>query len=377
MRPPTTERDDFEARLQSLFGDKLRPVEESFEAIQHFKDGSFAVGQLGLMLYTNGYNLRGTSTRHPNGMVFHDGQNLFGVGYFSKEQDERKHLHIVAPKGKDRVAAVRSFISATREAGLAHTSVYVRHLSPDDHALFLAAGFEPVAADPWHPEAPEEDETYPNRVYRLDDLLAVDADGRLVVKNLAGDGNRRHKNKNRLAYRRFENFLARNDHLELRIRPYGYGPDEAKMARGVVEGYFEARRAQGEVVGSTPEDYTAIVTQRPGGRNEHDYFAYLGVLAQQGGEEVPVMFFAGERTAPHRASLYCTMSMRFADRMSGLFKDATGFTAIPQYIWLTVFKKLWDRGIREVDAGGSEVKGLDDQKRQLGGRPEKTHWVVG
>ncbi|MFV8131416.1 hypothetical protein [Streptomyces syringium] len=377
MRLPATDRDEFEGRLQSLFGDKLRPVEESFDTIGTFKDGSFAMGHLGLMLYTNGYNIRGTSTQHPNGLVFHDGENLFGVGYFSKEAHPEKHLHIVAPKGPDRIAVVKSFIAAVREAGLTRTSIYVRHLPPEDHVAFLAAGFAPVTKDPWHPVAPEEDETYPNRVYHLDELFTEGADGGLEVKNLVGAENRKYKSKNRLAFRRFENFLRRNDHLDFRILPYGYGESEQSKARGIVEGYFEARSEQGTVVGSTPEDYRALITQRPGGENERDYFAYLGSLSIEGGEEVPVLFFAGERTAPHRASLYCTMSMRFPERLTGIFKDPTGFTAIPQYVWLNVFKKMWDQGIREVDAGGSEVKGLDDQKRQLGGRPEKTHWVVG
>ncbi|MFF5983182.1 hypothetical protein ACFY78_30490 [Streptomyces olindensis] len=377
MRLPPQERDEFEARLESLFGDKLCPVEESFDAIQRFKDGSFAMGHLGLMLYTNGYNLRGTSTRHPNGLVYHDGENLFGVGYFSKEDSPAKHLHIVAPKGPGKVAAVTSFITAVREAGLARTSVYVRHLAPEDHAAFLDAGFAPVSKDPWHPVAPEEDETHPNRVYYLDTLLDEQPDGSLRVRNLPGEEHRRYKSKNRLACRRFENFLQRNDHLRFQVRPYGYTEPETRKARAIVEGYFEARREQGTLVGSTPEDYRALITQRPGGQNERDYFAYLGGLFLPDGEEIPVLFFAGERTGPRRASLYCTMTMRFPERLTGVLKDPTGFTAIPQYVWLTVFQKMWRHGIREVDAGGSEVKGLDDQKRQLGGRAEKTHWVVG
>lgn len=371
------ERHHFEMRLQSLFGDKIRPVQESFDIIQGFKDGSFALGHLGLMLYANGYNLRGSSIQNPNGLVFHDGENLFGVGYFSKEGHLGKHLHIVAPKGPGRIEAVKSFIADVRDAGLAPSSIYVRHLPPEDHQAFLAAGFAPVDTDPWHPGAPEEDETYSNRVYYLDELFEETPDDGLRIRNLVGGENRNHRAKNRLAFRRFENFLVRNDHLDFQFRPYGHTPEEADKARRIVEGYFEARREQGMVVGSTPEDYYALITQRPGGENEHDYFAYLASMAVDGGEETPVAFFAGERTGERRAALYCTMTMRFPERLTGLFKDSTGFTAIPQYVWLSVFQRMWAQGIREVDAGGSEVKGLDDQKRQLGGRPEKTYWVVG
>lgn len=377
MRLLLNERHHFELRVLSLFGDKLKPVEESFDTIQRFKDGSFAMGQLGMMLYANGYNLRGSSLQHPNGLVFHDGENVFGVGYFSKEGHLAKHLHIVAPKGPDRVEAVRRFITDVREAGLAPTSVYVRHLPPEDHRLFLDAGFAPVDTDPWHPAAMEEDETYPNRVFYLERLFEEGPGRELRVRNLEGEENRRYRTKNRLAFRRFENFLERNAHLDFRIRPYGHTAEEAAKARGIVQGYFQARREQGMVVGSTPEDYMALITQRPRGENERDYFAYLGTMVADGGLEAPVMFFVGERTGERRAALYCTMAMRFPERLPGMFQDPTGFTAIPQYVWLSVFQRMWARGIREVDAGGSEVKGLDDQKRQLGGTPEKTHWVVG
>ncbi|WP_031507131.1 hypothetical protein [Streptomyces megasporus] len=377
MRLLATERDHFEDRLREIFGARVSPVEESFEAIQNYKDGSFAMGHVGLMLYANGYNLRGASSKYPNGLVYNDGTNLFGVGYFSKEGHVAKHLHIVAPKGPGRVEAVRGFIAEARKAGLARTSVYVRHLSPEDRERFLAAGFSGIETDPWHLGAPEEDETYPNRVYHLEEILHEQPDGTLRIANLTGEERKRYRSKNRLAHRRFENFLDRNPHLKFVIEPYGYTEPEQELARSVVEGYFEARREQGTVVGSTPEDYYAIVRQRPGGTNEHDYFSYLGKIITDDGDVHPAMFFAGERVSDRRAALYCTMTMRFPDRLVGLFKDPTGFTAIPQYAWLSVFKLMWRQGIREVDAGGSEVKGLDDQKRQLGGRPEKTYWVVG
>ncbi len=371
-----TERDQFESALHKLFGPRLCPVEDAYHLIRRYKDGSFAMGHLGLMLYTNGYNLRAFSSRYPNGLVYHDGEHLFGVGYFSKEGCLAKHLHIVAPKGARRVAAVTEFIAAVRDAGLSHTSVYVRHLPAGDRDAFLAAGFDPIDSDPWHHTAPEEDETFPNRVFDLDELLEEGGDGRLLVRNLDGSERHAHKAKNRLAYRRFENFLTRNPQLCFRLRPYGYSDAEQEQARQIVVAYFQARRARGPVVGSTPEDYLALIRQRPGGTNGEDYFAYLGTFASSDGDEVPVLFFAGERVSAHRAALYCTITMRFPERLDGLLKDPIGFTAIPQYAWLSVFKLLRRNGISEVDAGGSEVKGLDDQKRQLGGRAEKTYWAV-
>lgn len=375
MKNPT-ERDRFEAGLLEVFGDTIIPVEQASQIIARFKDGSFAMSQMGMMLYTNGYNIRGRSTLFPNGLVYFDGATIFGVGFFAKEGEKTGHLMIIAPRGGDVVAVVRNFIARVRAAGLTSSSVYVRHLSPALREQFLAAGMEPITVDPWHPEAMEEDEWYPNRVFSIDELITLCEDGDVwKIENLPSDGGK-HKNKARQAHNRFKNFLKRNG-LRFCLEPYGYTPKEIAEAQDVVQDYFDSRRKEKEgVVGSTPEDYFALVRQKPSGVNEQDYFAYRGWLEASDGARYRTSFFAGEKIANERVGLYATISLRFPDIYMETGWDMTSFTAISQYVWLEVFARLRRSGIKVVDGGGSETFGLDYQKRQLGGKPEKSHWVV-
>ena len=107
----SSSRDIVEQKLKEIFGDKLLPTEQAHEAIRERKDGSFAVSEMGMMLYTNGYNLRGQSKEYPNGMVYSDDEIIFGVGYFAREGEEDGHLMVVAPRGENVVQSVDEFFS--------------------------------------------------------------------------------------------------------------------------------------------------------------------------------------------------------------------------------------------------------------------------
>ncbi|MBI4281735.1 hypothetical protein HY625_02810 [Candidatus Uhrbacteria bacterium] len=373
----STERDRFESGLLGMFGEKIVPVEQASKIIARFKDGSFAMSQMGMMLYTNGYNLRGRSTHFPNGMIYCDGETIFGVGYFAKEGEEVGHLMIVAPRGKNVVAVVQSFIARVRAKGLTTASVYVRHLSTSLREQFIVAGTESIVVDPWDPRAMEEDEWYANRVFCLDELIEVGEEEYVFVKNLPSPEDSNHKSKSRAGHNRFKNFLEPNN-LRFYIEPYDHTPQQVVEGQDVVCSYFAARREdhEDEVVGSTAEDYFALVKQKPSGVNGQDYFCYHGGIETADGKRYPTFFFAGEKIANDRVGLYATITLRFAKKYKDTGWDMKGFTAISQYVWLEIFARLRRSGIKVVDAGGSETRGLDDQKRQLGGKPEKSHWVV-
>jgi hypothetical protein len=265
-----------------------------------------------------------------------------------------------------------------------------------------------VHVDPWSPEAHEEDESFPNRVYILDEILegSTGADG-LIVKKLArrpgelGKQGRGRREKNRRAYRRFGHFLARTG-VKVHLEAYGYCDEEQQRAQSIVETHFENLRAvkseagsDDKVIGSTPEDYFAVIRQQPQGINGEDYYAYLAYLETRSGQRVPIAFFAGERlnrvcATRQQVGLYASITLRFMEalpevvraeiRRENLTKGAEaedeGFSAIAQYMWLQVFSRLRECGVIEVDAGGSETYNLDRQKEELGGHPRKTHWVV-
>jgi hypothetical protein len=367
-----TPRDIMEAKMLRTFRNKLISVEQATSIIENYKDGSFAMSVMGMLLYTNGDNLRGKSTRYPNGMVYHDGSAFFGVGCFAKEGGGKSHIVITSPQGENAIKMVENFIQEVRDRGITNQSIYIRHLYPKEYKKFLARGAESIDTDPWHPEAPEEDETFPNRVFDLDNILSFSSAG-IEIKNFSQDPH--HRDRNRNAYNRFTNFLRRNE-LKYVLKKYAYSEKDMAEAKQIVINFFNARRRRGDVVGSSPEDYFALIRQKPAGRNGKDYFAYKGYLVSTNGKEYPVSFSAGERLESNKIGLYSTITLRFDELFEQYEWNMRGFTAIAKYAWLRLFVELYTKGIRVVDAGGSETVGLDTQKLQLGGRPEKTHWVV-
>lgn len=385
-REPTaaqpTQRDELEAVLMREFGGVLRPLQaEVAKIIAPFKRGDFATSVLGLMLYCNGYNLRGRSTRHPNGLCYFDGEHLFGVGLFKKTQQSAKsHLMVVAPAGPRPVECVEAFLCAVqaklRAAGRAELlgEAFVRHLPPPLQQRFLAAGYHSIEASPWHLEAPSEDEQENHKLIALDDILRLDpATGQLRIKTLGTQGSKDFRSKSRLAYNRFHNFLDRN---ALTLEIVDYDAASHQLGEQLVTRHFASLHG---VVGSTPEDYFNLLRYRPL-PDDGDYYGKLGWLASREGstrpmERQPVMLFIGEKTAPDTLALYATFALREPAILPPEI-DAGGFTAISQYAYLRLFQSLYEDGVRWVNVGGSETRDLDRFKRQLGARHEPTHWVV-
>jgi hypothetical protein len=77
MNKNHTQEQHFPSHIHSVDND-------SYERINRVKNGHFARSMLGIMLYTNGYNLRGTSSNYQNGLLFDDGENFFGIGIFKR-----------------------------------------------------------------------------------------------------------------------------------------------------------------------------------------------------------------------------------------------------------------------------------------------------
>lgn len=370
-------RDKFEQGLEELFKEKIIPVEKAGEIIAKYKDGSFAMSQVGMMLYTNGTNLRGISHKHPNGMIYYDGENIFGVGYFAKEGETNCHPHIVAPKGPDAVKKVDDIIAQIRQAGLSQESVYVRHLADDEKAQFIEKGYATIDTNPWHPDAPEEDETYSNKMINLDDLIGTDQDGNPVIKNLPDTPEfTKFKEKSRLAMNRFNHFLDDNK-MTFKLDLNSYSETEKEVTDALVNEFFEGKRKFDDVVGSSPEDYSPLIQSKPEGENGKDYFSYIAKVVDQSGFEIPVGCFVAEKTAPDKVGFYCTISNRFDEYFNDKTTGPGRFTAVSQYCHMNVFMEFYKAGIKKVDIGGSETWNLNDFKKRMGAREEGlTHWVV-
>lgn len=371
-------RREVEGHLLERFKEELAPLDpqQHAEVIKAHKDGNFAMSFWGLSLYGNGHNVRDNTSEHPHGLLYNDGENAFGVSYFRKEDpnDPVGYMHIVAPSGPSATEAVNRFVDQSRERG-SQAPVYVRHLNEAQYKELLALGFQPIESSPWHPEAPMEDETHQHQLITLSDIVELDENGGIQVKNLPLNhgGHKRHRSKTRLAHNRFNGFLNRNN-MNLEIGLWD-GLEDEQAANELVNGLFRTLEARGKRIGSSPGDYRNILDSNPAGVNGEDYIKLVGYLnADDGSVRLPALFYAGERIDETTMALYANFSNRNPDILpEGI--DPKGFSALSQYSYVRVLAELKRRGITHVNLGGSETLDLDTFKRQLGAREVPSHWV--
>ncbi|MDO8481158.1 MAG: hypothetical protein Q7S65_05095 [Nanoarchaeota archaeon] len=352
-------REQVEEALLERYAPHLRPFTPQTSLDAH-KDGSYGVSALSVTMYATGNNLRGMS-RHRFGLFYDDGTSFFAVGYFQKELDppgSEGYLFLVAPRGKDVLAKVADISEWALSSGLPCKGAYARFLSEDQRAALLLQGFSPISASPWHPDAPQEDETYCHSIVALDALL--DVEGPKSVPLLSPNSRRKAID----GFNRFGNFLARNGFtfsLEERVEP-----DEAK---GLLNAHFESLRQRGKLIGSTPEDHY----------NSLDFSSVPGVYSfmprLQG---VPVALFVGERLSSERLGLYTSITRWDTSTLASIpeLRNPAGFGGLTTYAYLAFFRELRAQGFKEAHLGGSEVESLNTFKRRLGAKEDPTHWAV-
>lgn len=365
-----TERDLVEKILLANFSDELKPLKQTdIKVLNEFKDGSFGFSYLGIMLYANGCNEKGKSTEHPQGLIYYDGDTIFGVGFFKKDLEEDVgHLHIVAPKGGNWLKTVNKFIEKSRTLSpLFQNSVYIRHLHDQQYQELINDGYQSIDSDPWHLVAPSEDETFNHRFIKIDDIVDCSNDG-IVVKCLSTNDSKNFRRKAKMAYNRFANFLERNN-LNYQIEVYNPA-QHAELAKKMVIEHFRTLK---NAVGSTPQDYFNLINFMPEDLG-NDLTGYIGFLIGNG-EKIPVALFIGEKIGTDTMALYATFALRNEPCISEKF-DPTGYTAISQYSYIRIFELLSKRGYKYADLGGSEVEDLNDFKRQLGANEKMTYWAV-
>ncbi|RMH38158.1 MAG: hypothetical protein D6694_12675 [Gammaproteobacteria bacterium] len=323
------------------------------------------------MLYTNGYNVRGRSTRYPNGLLYYDGSAVFGVAFYRKRiEDAIGHIILVAPRGPAWLESVTKFVSRMKnDVLLPGMHVYIRYLLRPQMEALLAQGYLPITEHPWHPLAHSEDETYPHQLVSLEEIIEYDPSGEMHIKTLEDEGSRNFRRKARKAYRRFENFLARNQ-ASLVLTPYE--PEvHGVEAQEIVAKHFKSLR---EPVGSTPEDYLGLLHFSPPSHATDNFFARIGYL-QRHQQRLPLIWFTGEKIGQQTFAVYASFALRREEEILTSW-HSTGYSAITQYMYLKLFGEFWQHGIIEVNLGGSETLSLDRFKRQLGAKPRQTYWVV-
>lgn len=346
---------------------------DHYDLIGEYLDGTFGASFSSMMLYANGRNIHSANIQNPTGLIFHDGNNLFGIGIFRKPDDPAGpfHVHIVAPRGENAVATAIEFVRTTNTVlGQAVSTAYIRHLSAADWSLALSLDSRPICDDPWHAQANSEDETYNHRRVAFEDILETDG----TIKILSGSDCRKHRKKARMAYNRFSNFLSNNG-ATLDFVPFERDK-HLRTAIDLVETHFETLSG---AIGSTPNDYYNLLeyfpldTKHTATSRSFGVVGYLNV--QDRSLSIPIVLFIGEKISSTCVALYATFSIRNRCLLPDYIDD-TGFSAISQYAFLRVFQHLATQGVTHADLGGSETADLDNFKRQLGAKKDDTYWVV-
>ncbi|HLD78729.1 MAG TPA: hypothetical protein VJB16_06900, partial [archaeon] len=271
----------------------------------------------------------------PFGLVLEDSWRLAGLGVFRRPADPegKPCVHIVHPAGTWNAEQIHAL--AAHAVRLSGTPCYVKKV---DHELLRSLenrGFVSVRGyqegketirHTWHPVAPLEDDTFPERVIDISGLDRL-LDGR-DPQTLAWHDNTEVARKYRRFQRRYGHCIEVRDH----------SPDQIPAAQAVVEAFFspEYRRA-GKL--SSPADYGNMVSNPPEpGSGIMAAVTYL--------RDEPVGFFVAEKIRSN-IGVYANLA---------LYHRASGFS---EYLLTAALRSLIPSGIRYVNLGGSETRGLD------------------
>lgn len=365
-----TVRDRVEDFLLKEFKDSVKPfTPENYQLINKYKDGSFGISTVAFSLYSNGHNKRGVSSKYKYGLIFEDGNSLFSIGYFCKEEnDEYGYLFIVAPTGVDVLKKVDIFSTAVmNKIPNLIKGVYVRYLNLDSYVKMLNKGYVPAKEHPFFPEAPEEDETLCNSLIKLEDLVEYN-EGKLSIK-IVGELSRTSRKKAKYEFNRFTNFLERNN-LKFRLQPLT--KRRLVSCKAIIEKHFEMLESQSKNIGSTSQDhYNSLDIM-----NFHnpDCRGFVGYL-----NDNPVSVYVGEKLIENKFGLYTSFSFRDIDKLSSLLNldsnSLAGLSAISRYSYLVMLGELKRIGYEYVDLGGSELPDLNKYKRRFGAKINTSYWV--
>jgi hypothetical protein len=347
---------------------------ELSDKINKYKDGSFGMSSIGFALYSNGYNLRGESRFNKAGLVFEDGESIFSIGFFSKELETEDNVNnyvfIVSPRGKDVLQKVSNFIDELKEKVEVNIEgYYIRFLHLDQYIEFINNGFLPIKENPWHPESPEEDETFTNALLDINKLITLNGDEIKINKVTDTVRSKNSRKKAKDGFSRFNNFLDRNN-SKFEIRKYD--KKDRTVVKDIIVKHFELLESKGKNIGSTPEDHFNSFQDQFTQLDET--LSYVGFL-----DEKPVSTFIGEKVGEDTLALYTTFTLRDEETVFAESElkqvNTKGFTAMPVYAYLMLFANLLKEGISKVHLGGSELADLNRFKRQLGGKNMPTYWV--
>ena len=278
------------------------------------------------------------SGAHKLGLKYYDGDMLATIGIFNRNSlGGGWHFHIIRPVGifdaKKLVTLAKNLLE------ISGTPVFMKKVTREQQAQLLEIGFSPIESYPWHAQAIEEDDTYPEEIIDIGETLrAIEATGKRDLKD------------------KYQRFMARFG-AEVQVADADEG--NADVMRALVKKFFEYLEMK-ELHISQPTDYDNIIGHPPLGKNGETYFSQIVSVNGQ-----PAAFFAIEPNSSESAGLYANITLH------------QEFPYLSEYLIVHCCRLLKTKGYQYLNLGGSETAGLFQFKEKFAPVAyNKMHWIV-
>lgn len=342
-------REDFRQNLR-----EFQPELDNL-SLQMVKNGRFHHSATAIALYLSRYPV---SAAHDKkfGYIYMNGTEILAFGVF-RGLDNRRYGFIIPIKAKSsKIHEMAKYV--IKEFKLA--GAYVRFLGVAEFGPLLNPmfGFVPAKERPWHPDAPEEDETLNNALIHIP---------RVIKSVERGKGLKHIRQCTNRIRRLFEDTNSRFTLVRIRSQ------DHISEAEKIVRMHLGAIDRRGKLVSSSPEDYEGIL--QPEILSLRSVRAFLGCI-----NDLPVSVLIGDTTGEHSAGLYAAITLRDEAYISKAIPSYDTshhprLSALSTYVIFTYLKELNAEGIHHLDLGGSEHADLNKWKRHLGAKARPTYWV--
>ncbi|NJR58036.1 MAG: hypothetical protein HC769_03745 [Cyanobacteria bacterium CRU_2_1] len=272
------------------------------------------------------------------GLKYFDGRMLAGIGIgnrFSLGGDW--HYHVVNPMGEFDPDSLLRLSQHLLE--LSGVPVFVKKLTIEERDQLLNAGFSRIEEYPWHKQAMEEDDTFPEQILDVNAVLE-----KIAVHKRSGL---------KTNYRYYCSKFGDQTTFEL------LEEQNAEEAHEIVNKFFEYLDIK-QLHISQPTDYDNIIHYPPLGMNDKAYFSrMIRVDGKAAG------LFAMEPVSEDTAGLYASITMH------------QEFPNLSEFLIVECCRILQQAGYRYLNLGGSETSGLFAFKEKFSPVAyNKMQWVV-
>ncbi len=325
-------------RLQRRFGGRVTSITPADHRLFRDRARLSVKTSYGNCFYYFCQAANGVGT-HRLGYKYFDGEVLCSIGIFDRSSlGGGLHFHIVNPLGLKSVDSLCDLASVMHE--LTGTPVFIKKLADHEKELMLTrTGFAVASQYPWHIQAMEEDDTFPEQIVSVEELLnTVDGAERCDIRD------------------KYQRFMAR---WQSEISDEPLEQSNQFLAHELVSRFFKYLEIR-ELHISQPTDYDNIISCPPLGKNGRGYLSGIVRLA-----DMPAAFYAMAPINSSQMGLYANIT---------LHQD---YPYLSEFLVVHCARLLRNRGYTQLNLGGSETPGLFQFKEKF--RPryhQKLHWVV-